>query len=114
MYCKSRAAISKVLRPEYARGVMATAQGLMVKNHNEILDNIAQEERRKHKALRRGPSEDPDVADSEPALAGQLPDLRDSSVSDGLDLMHLAGNFLLSCRQVTWRTTCPPIGGGSE
>ena len=52
MYGKSRAAISKVLRPEYARGVMMTAQGLMVKNRKEVLENIAEEERLKEE---RGP-----------------------------------------------------------
>ncbi|EKX33740.1 hypothetical protein GUITHDRAFT_120070 [Guillardia theta CCMP2712] len=64
MYGKSRPAISKVLRPEYARGVMATARGLMVKNRNEVLHNIAEEERLKGelaqtittlKVMRRGP-----------------------------------------------------------
>ncbi|EKX33748.1 hypothetical protein GUITHDRAFT_120078 [Guillardia theta CCMP2712] len=49
MYGKSRAAISKVLRPEYARWVMATAQGLMVRNRNEVLESIAKEERLKEK-----------------------------------------------------------------
>ncbi|EKX33724.1 hypothetical protein GUITHDRAFT_120054 [Guillardia theta CCMP2712] len=47
MYGKSRPAICKVLRPEYARGVMATARGLVVRSRNEILDNIAKEERLK-------------------------------------------------------------------
>ena len=63
MYGKSRAAISKVLRPEYARGVMTTAEGLMVRNRNEVLESIAEEERLKEKpmqstwmeVMRRGP-----------------------------------------------------------
>ncbi|EKX33733.1 hypothetical protein GUITHDRAFT_120063 [Guillardia theta CCMP2712] len=63
MYGKSGPAISKVLRPEYARGVMATAQGLMVKNRNEILHNIAEERLKEEtqqtittlKVMRRGP-----------------------------------------------------------
>ncbi|EKX33747.1 hypothetical protein GUITHDRAFT_120077 [Guillardia theta CCMP2712] len=63
MYGKSRAAISKVLRPEYAKGVMTTAQGLMVRNRNEVLESIAEEERLKEEPMqstwmemmRRGP-----------------------------------------------------------
>ncbi|EKX33744.1 hypothetical protein GUITHDRAFT_120074 [Guillardia theta CCMP2712] len=65
MYGKSRAAISKVLRPEYARGVMTAGQGLMVRNRNEVLESIAEEERLKEEPMqstwtemmRRGPGE---------------------------------------------------------
>ncbi|EKX49405.1 hypothetical protein GUITHDRAFT_104935 [Guillardia theta CCMP2712] len=43
MYGKSRAAISKLLRPEYAFELMMTAEGLKVRNRSEVLENIKQD-----------------------------------------------------------------------
>ncbi|EKX33745.1 hypothetical protein GUITHDRAFT_120075 [Guillardia theta CCMP2712] len=52
-YGKSRAAISKVLRPEYARGVMTAGQGLKASRRAMVLRNIAEEERGRLLALGR-------------------------------------------------------------
>ena len=43
MYGKSRAAISKLLRPEHASELMMTAEGLKVHNRREVLENIKQD-----------------------------------------------------------------------
>ncbi|EKX33725.1 hypothetical protein GUITHDRAFT_120055 [Guillardia theta CCMP2712] len=46
-YGKSRAAISKVLKPEYALGVMKTAEGLQMKGRTMVLRAIREESKKK-------------------------------------------------------------------
>ncbi|EKX31439.1 hypothetical protein GUITHDRAFT_122371 [Guillardia theta CCMP2712] len=54
MYGKSRAAISKVLRPEYARGVMNSEAGKLARHHDTILESIREEEIRRQDASQAG------------------------------------------------------------
>ncbi|EKX32514.1 hypothetical protein GUITHDRAFT_121300 [Guillardia theta CCMP2712] len=53
-YGKSRAAISKLLKPEHARKVIASAEGGRIKNRSMILQSIREEAERKSRSEEGG------------------------------------------------------------